>query len=328
MYLSPSSCRPHGKGCGRDSVDLLNISSVRKVVPEAASYHKDSIDGDQEDKYMGMIKRGGLRLARLSTLMRSASVRVPALGRHEGHEPADGMGESREMDPPLLPLPSSKPSRLYAEQGQWHEGAGLDQGEAPEGLERSKFAASQEGNSVKAGCERFPLLRKQSVEESQAAQENSMKSMQRLLWENVIEVYVEVLGRTYYFRATSSHECDEWIESFNEARRLAEEEYQRNLDLSNAERLRLAVQRSYDSNVTQMGISLVLIANFIISIVQSELTAGMDDDLNKQFDTIDMAFTIAYSVELCVNLYAHWFWSFFCSGWCGCPLLCTKLARP
>lgn len=314
----------HGKGCGRDSVELLNISSVRKVLEE----HGDSVDGDQEDKYMGLIKRGGLRLARLSTLMRSASVRVPAFGRQEEHEPVDEMGEGREMDPPLLPLPSNKPSRLYAEQGPWHEVAGLDPGEEPEGIGRSKSATSLEGNSVKSGGERLPFSRKQSVQESQAAQENSMKSMQRLLWENVIEVYVEVLGRTYYFRAASSHECDEWVESFNEARRLAEEEYQRNLDLSNAERLRLAVQRSYDSNMTQMGISLVLIANFIISIVQSELTAGMDDDLIQQFDNIDMAFTIAYSLELLINIYAHWFWAFFCSGWCGCPLLCTKLVRP
>ena len=96
--------------------------------------------------------------------------------------------------------------------------------------------------------------------------------------------------------------------------------------LSNAERLRLGVQRVYDSNQMQMAISLVLIANFVISIVQSELTAGMDDALIRRFDMIDMAFTVTYSVELAVNIYSHWFWPFFCSGWCWFDLIIVSIS--
>ena len=93
---------------------------------------------------------------------------------------------------------------------------------------------------------------------------------------------MEALGRTYYLRAASSEQCDEWVAVIREARRLAEHEYKRNLDLSNAERARLAVQRAYDHSSTQMAISLVLISNFALSIIQSELTAGMDDSLIAQ----------------------------------------------
>ena len=42
------------------------------------------------------------------------------------------------------------------------------------------------------------------------------------------------------------------------------------------------MQRAYDHRTTQMAISLLLLSNFALSIIQSELTSGMDDSLIEQ----------------------------------------------
>ena len=73
-----------------------------------------------------------------------------------------------------------------------------------------------------------------------------------------------------------------------------------------------------------MVISLLLLANFAISIIQSELASR--DPAQAYFDTMEMMFTCIYLVELIVNLYGHWFWEFVSSGWCWFDLIIVLMS--
>ena len=56
------------------------------------------------------------------------------------------------------------------------------------------------------------------------------------------------------------------------------------------ERMRILARETYESNYTQMAICLILVTNFIISIVQSEsLMNATEDDDKRIVRTLDFA---------------------------------------
>lgn len=74
------------------------------------------------------------------------------------------------------------------------------------------------------------------------------------------------------------------------------------------------VRRWYEANTTQTCIAVLLLGNFIISIYLAE-DPHISPELAHQFDIIEMTFTLIYSVELAVNMAAHWCTPFFASAW-------------
>ena len=84
-------------------------------------------------------------------------------------------------------------------------------------------------------------------------------------FENVIEVLAEVWGRTYYLKAETSEECDEWVAAIAEARAEAEAEYHRSLNPTWWARARARAKRVYVHPTTQIIIAVILFSNFIVS---------------------------------------------------------------
>ena len=105
----------------------------------------------------------------------------------------------------------------------------------------------------------------------------------------------------------------------NDAMQDAEEAYIQSLQMSPAERTRLAVRHMYEHDITQGLVSTLLLANFASSIIQREL-AGRDtrdaQQLSESLDVVDMVFTFVYSVELLVCIYCTPWQELFTSGWC------------
>ena len=60
--------------------------------------------------------------------------------------------------------------------------------------------------------------------------------------------------------------------------------FQRSLQLSRAKRTRMAVQQMYGHDYTQAFVSLLLLSNFVISIIQSELAARQAQDVLEALD--------------------------------------------
>ena len=137
----------------------------------------------------------------------------------------------------------------------------------------------------------------------------SFNSMHAAEWNNVLEIYQEQYGRTYYFGAESAEACEQWVLEINEAMRHAARQYEQSLNLSTSERLRLTARQLYDNSRMQMCISLLLLANFIISIIQCEYSFDSNEDhpeaevLQKQFDLLEIVFTFVYLGELILNMY-------------------------
>lgn len=111
-----------------------------------------------------------------------------------------------------------------------------------------------------------------------------VRSFKRLQWEHAFEVYVERLGRTYYFRAPNGQECDEWLSAIHNAMTGAEAAYLQRLQLSRAKRTRMAVQRMYEHDCTQGFVSMLLLTNFVTSIIQSELAARQAQEVLEILD--------------------------------------------
>ena len=109
-------------------------------------------------------------------------------------------------------------------------------------------------------------------------------SFNRLQWEHAFEVYVERLGRTYYFRASTDEDCKDWLTAIHDAISEAKAAFQRSLQLSRAKRTRMAVQQMYEHDYTQAFVSLLLLSNFVISIIQSELAARQAQDVLEALD--------------------------------------------
>ena len=141
------------------------------------------------------------------------------------------------------------------------------------------------------------------------------RGWRHLQWQNCFEIYIQQLGRMYYFRAGDDAECDSWITDIRQAVQEAEEALHESLNLSRTQRLRIQVQTIYDTDKTQMFTSLILLINFVFSISQTELDLKESSTTAALFDIIEMCFTGIYVVELLANIFGHWFRPFISSAW-------------
>ena len=70
----------------------------------------------------------------------------------------------------------------------------------------------------------------------------------------------------------------------------------------------------YNSSIMQSIIAFLIFANFIMNCVQAEMNPERDSDLERAFGMADIAFNVFFTLELIVNLFAHWFYPFFKVG--------------
>ena len=171
------------------------------------------------------------------------------------------------------------------------------------------------------------------------------KNMHDHEWGHVLEILVAVWGRTYYLKASSEEECDNWISAIHNAREEREAEYHRQLHPTFFKRTSFKVRTFYEHPWTQAIIGVLLFVNFVFNLVETELLhsarprpppdattsqlgarraaesrgeEGGDDahgSLQEMFDKIDVAFTLIYLLELGFNLYGRWWRAFFSSPW-------------
>ena len=90
-------------------------------------------------------------------------------------------------------------------------------------------------------------------------------------WENVLEIYSKSLGRTYYLRAEDEHDCKEWIDAIFLARKKAFEDYKKSLNLTVWQKSQRQACDFYENSCTQMVIAFLLVLNFVINVIQTEL---------------------------------------------------------
>jgi hypothetical protein len=76
------------------------------------------------------------------------------------------------------------------------------------------------------------------------------------------------------------------------------------------------VEVIYNGVPVQVAVACLIGANFLTNIIEKQIDPGGTDSTAKTiFEALDIVYNVAFTIELCVNLYAHWFWTFWKSGW-------------
>ena len=84
------------------------------------------------------------------------------------------------------------------------------------------------------------------------------------------QIITETFGRTYYLRAESAYDADNWVASILDAQREAFINYEQSLNLTFYQRSQNAAFAFYEHRITQMSIAGLLMINFVINIIQTE----------------------------------------------------------
>jgi len=75
-----------------------------------------------------------------------------------------------------------------------------------------------------------------------------------------------------------------------------------------------SVEKFYNSTHIQIGVAILIGANFLTNIIEKEIDAHGDKH-NEIFAVFGAFYNIAFTVELIMNLYAHWWKPFWKSNW-------------
>jgi len=74
------------------------------------------------------------------------------------------------------------------------------------------------------------------------------------------------------------------------------------------------VERFYNSTHVQVGVAVLIGANFLTNIIEKEIDPH-GEKYKVEFGHFELFYNICFTIELGVNMYAHWFKLFWQSSW-------------
>ena len=86
-------------------------------------------------------------------------------------------------------------------------------------------------------------------------------------------------------------------------------------------RSRMLVRSIFTSFPFQATVALLIVINFFLNAFEAQLagslvtTDGSVSNTQRYLNLLDLSFTMAFTFELLLNLYAHWFHEFAADGW-------------
>jgi hypothetical protein len=115
-------------------------------------------------------------------------------------------------------------------------------------------------------------------------------------------------GRTYFLRAESDSSRNDWIQAIRKRAKtvLKEREHQRMENSTWLERTKSYMHRVHGAPSTQNALALLIAVNFSVSCLEAQLVPSSSTDI-EVFFSLDIMFTIAFVIELCINMFVHWF---------------------
>ena len=91
----------------------------------------------------------------------------------------------------------------------------------------------------------------------------------------------------------------------------------------------------YGSTLLQSIVAVLIVANMLVQIVDVEIHPDPESELSANLESMDMMFTIVFTVELAMNMFANWTFAddcfvpaFFLDGWSQKPLRLSVLLAP
>ena len=125
-------------------------------------------------------------------------------------------------------------------------------------------------------------------------------------------------GRHFHFRTPAILDKEQWLVSIG--RVLQRYNARPVVPVSDVPRVRSLVRRFYVGDRCQITIASLIMLNFALNIVQACFAnAPPDSPLNAVFGQLDLAFTVIFTAELVVNLFATLVLGFICDIWNWSP---------
>ena len=116
-------------------------------------------------------------------------------------------------------------------------------------------------------------------------------------------------GTVYQMSTSTELDCNELVQILDQSRIKAIKKRQKGMSSALSRHL-TALRRTYERRQIQYTINLLIFINFALNVIQSEMQSN-DLQVQHFFDVTDECFTILFTVDVSVNLLAHWFRPFF-----------------
>lgn len=120
-------------------------------------------------------------------------------------------------------------------------------------------------------------------------------------------------GRIYVFRADSPDSKEKWAETVR--RVMIEYDDVEPSVISRLQKVRRKVRWVYVGDRSQVFVAALIMGNFTMNIFEAQLTTEPGTPLANTFEKIDLAFTIVFTMELAVNMFATLVGEFVGDAW-------------
>ena len=119
-------------------------------------------------------------------------------------------------------------------------------------------------------------------------------------------------GRTFVFRVEDLEAREKWTETIS---RLVDARREKPvLKTTTFYNIRKRVRSTYVGDHVQIGVAALIGGNFMLNICQAQV-GHEDEHANTIFEFVDLGFTIIFTIELLVNMFATFLWEFVGDAW-------------
>jgi hypothetical protein len=122
-------------------------------------------------------------------------------------------------------------------------------------------------------------------------------------------------GRSTILQAETEYERDDWVAFLKKASQDAVEEFNRPPDLGTLQNLQRTCRNVYNSNAAQYTIGVVILASYVTAMTGAQLLPEDGTQEASYFFTLEIIFTVIFTLELLFNLFGSWFWPFWEEAW-------------
>jgi len=129
-----------------------------------------------------------------------------------------------------------------------------------------------------------------------------------------------IKGMDRYFINGQIKSCRDFVKILNMLAHQATQRHQSKSLSAKFARSRLAVRALFQSLSFQLMVGVLLVLNFAMELFKAQtrdaVVASQDAPTYKFLEAGDTAFLVIFTVELFMNMYAHWMKDFISDGWC------------
>ena len=126
---------------------------------------------------------------------------------------------------------------------------------------------------------------------------------------------IEGSGRPTTLKFESAQMRDAWHVDLEAARVAACERRTRELDTGALSRLQRHTLGLFNSNLVQYTVGLVILSSFFLSVYAAQYRFEPGTAEAQTIKVLEYLFSAVFAAELCINMFANWFWPFFSDGW-------------